>query len=83
MIDSFTRKRLQEAEKLNPRDLLLYILDLIDSGEIAFDGVTVVGYKKVDNETFTTEYFRGNLDPITEISLHEMAKNRLLRRMMG
>ena len=82
MIDSFTRKRLQEAEKLNPRELLLYILDLMDNNELSLDSISVVGIKKIDDEAFTTEYFRGNLDPITEIAIHEMAKHRLLKRMM-
>jgi hypothetical protein len=83
MLDTFTRKRFQEADKLNPRELLLYILDLMDSGELDLDGLTVVGYKKTDTGSFSTEYFRANLDVMTELSLLEFSKSRLLRRVMG
>lgn len=83
MLDTFTRKRFQEAEKLNPRELLLYIIDLIDSGEMELDGLTVVGIKKKGDQSFATEYFRANLDVITELSLLEMSKYRLLKRSMG
>lgn len=83
MLDTFTRKRLQEADKLSPRDLLLYIIDLMDNGEMSLDGLTVVGYRKNESGSFSTEYFRANLDVMTELSLLEFSKARLLRRVMG
>ena len=83
MLDSFTRKRFQEADKLSPRDLLLYIIDLMDNEGMQLDGLTVIGIKKNDNESFATEYFRANLDVINELALLELSKHRLLKKAMG
>lgn len=82
-MDAFTRKRLQEADKLKPRDLLLYILDLIDNESMELDGMAVIGIKKQDDNSFATEYFRADLDVIHELALLEMAKARLLKRTFG
>lgn len=82
MLDTFTRKRFQEADKLNPRELLLYILDLMDNDGLELDGLTVIGIKKTD-ESFATEYFRANLDVITELALLDLSKHRLLKKAMG
>jgi hypothetical protein len=82
MLDSFTRKRFQEADKLSPRELLLYIIDLMDNEGLELDGLTVIGIKKID-ESFATEYFRANLDVITELALLNLSKHRLLKKAMG
>ena len=80
-MDQFTRARLDrmsDCKDVSPRELLLMVLDDLDKGEIAPDGLMVIYCRRPSESAWTCGTYRTGLARDQELVQLRLAERRLL-----
>lgn len=86
MIDELTRARLQRincSKDIAPLELLRMVIDDIERGEIAPDGLAVIWCRRPESDPWEAGTYRANLPRDQELVQLRLAEVRCLRSWIG